>query len=174
MGNSNSLLPTAGTTPNCSHQLNRHGESGSLNHFLLPPGSLTLNVSPSASIRGENPPTPLLQTILNPGGENTPLRGGDGICVPQDCREMWVWNILFNQYAVGLQGRGQIFYLSVLRRGFRVGRDDQHPPARYLCSKGRQEMSNTFHGLMLQTSPFPWRSPVLSTDSTNIAGSQLR
>lgn len=80
--NSNSPLETASTTSDCRHQLKRHTGSGSLNHFLLPPGSLALNMSGSASIKGERPPTPLPQAILYPGGEKTPLGGGDHTRVP--------------------------------------------------------------------------------------------
>lgn len=79
---------------------------------------------------------------------------------------------LFNQYGVGLQSRAHIFHRPQERipRGW----DDQHPLARYLNSKHWQKRSsNTFHGLILLASPLPWRSLVLSTDSTNTEGSKL-
>lgn len=144
-------------------------------------------MSGSALIRGRSSPTPLLLDNSVSWWWQHVTQRSDYTWVPSLPRDVntgyafsmqapqlvgkgrW-WRYLFNQYARGLQGRAQIFYLYVLRDS----KDDQHPPARYLHSKGRQEMSNIFHGLILQASLFPWRSLVLSADSTNIARSELR
>lgn len=103
--------------------------------FSPPPGSLNHNISRSASIRGENSPTALPQTILYPSGENAPLRHGDHTRGPEPAeaceygssifsasilsypgKGKWQ-HYLFNQYAVELRGKAQIFYLHVLSRG---------------------------------------------------------
>lgn len=88
----------------CRHQLKRRTGSGSLNHFLLPPGSLALNMRGSASVKGESPPTPLPQTILMVRTHTTRrwwLHTGS-----LACSEMWIQIIRFHCKHANWQAKG--------------------------------------------------------------------